>query len=130
MNKKEFAKAVLNENIQVFIVHVALFTSKIIIYAAWEAQISLLLAEKVNISAKYADFVNGFLKESVKVLPERTGINEHTIELEKGKQPSYRPIYSLGAVEFETFKTYIKTNLVNSFIRPLKSPAGATILFV
>ena len=56
-------------------------------------------------------------------------MNKHAIELEEGKQPPFGPIYSLGPVELETLKTYIKTNLANSFIRPSKSPAGAPILF-
>ena len=32
-------------------------------------------------------------------------------------------------MEFEIFKTYIKTNLANNFIRPLKSLAGAPKIF-
>ena len=56
-------------------------------------------------------------------------MNEHVIELEEGKQPPFRPVYSLGPVELETLKTYIKTNLASGFIRPSKSPAGASILF-
>ena len=40
----------------------------------------------------------------------------HAIELEKGKQPSFGLIYSLRPVELEILKTYIKTNLANSFI--------------
>ena len=51
------------------------------------------------------------------------------IGLEPGKQPPYGPIYSLGAVELGTLKTYIETNLANVFICPSKSPAGAPILF-
>ena len=38
-------------------------------------------------------------------------------------------IYSLGLVELKILKTYIKINLINSFIRPSKSPAKASILF-
>ena len=64
------------------------------------------------------------------MLPEHTGINKHAIKLEDGKQPSYGPIYSLNLVELKTLKTYIKTNLANSFIQPLKSPISAPILFV
>ena len=56
-------------------------------------------------------------------------MNEHAIKLEEGKQPLFGPIYSLGLVELETLKTYIKTNLANSFIRPSKSLARAPILF-
>ena len=49
-------------------------------------------------------------------LPENTGINEHAIELQDGKQPLYGPIYSLGPVELETLKTYIQTHLKTEFI--------------
>ena len=50
------------------------------------------------------------------MLPEQTKINKHSIELEDGKQLPYGPIYSLGPVELEILKTYIKTNMVNCFI--------------
>ena len=56
-------------------------------------------------------------------------MKEHAIKLEKGKQSPFRLIYSLGLVELETLKNYIKTILANSFIQPFKSPAGASILF-
>ena len=49
---------------------------------------------------------------------------------EKGKEPSYGPIYSLGLIELKTLKTYINTNLANSFIYPSKSPTSAFILFI
>ena len=32
-------------------------------------------------------------------------------------------------MELEILKTYIENNLANGFIRPSKSPAGASILF-
>ena len=56
-------------------------------------------------------------------------MNEHTIELDEGKQLPFRPIYCLGPVELETLKTYIEINLANGFIRPSMSLAGAPILF-
>ena len=56
-------------------------------------------------------------------------MNEYAIKLEKGKQPLFGPIYSLGPVELETLKTYIKINLANNFIRLSKSPARVPILF-
>ncbi len=61
-------------------------------------------------------------------LPENTGINEYAIELIEGKQPPYGPIYALSLMELETLKTYIVTYLKTGFIRPSKSPAGASIL--
>lgn len=104
IDKKEFTKAALDENAEAF--------------------------EEVTVPAEYSDFADVFSKKSAAVLPERTDLNEHAIELREGKQPPYGPIYSLGPVELETLKTYIETNLANGFIRPSKSPAGAPILFV
>lgn len=49
--------------------------------------------------------------------------------MEESKQPLYGPIYSLGLVELDTLKTYIKTNLTNDFMRFLKCSAGTLILF-
>ena len=69
------------------------------------------------------------MAENAVELPENTRMNEHVIELEEGKQPPFRLIYSLGPVELEMLKTYIETNLANGFIRPSKSLAKAHILF-
>ena len=100
------------------------------IHPAREAQIASLVAEEVQISSKYSDFSDVFSEEKTLVLSVATNLNQHAIKLQKGQQPPYRPIYSLGPVELKTLKTYIETNLANGFIRPLKSPAGAPILFV
>ena len=50
------------------------------------------------------------------VLLKHTELNEHVINVEDGKQLSYRLIYSLGLVELETLKTYIETHLKTGFI--------------
>ena len=99
-------------------------------HSAHKAQSTLLIAEEFTVQAKYSDFTDVFLKESAEMLPKNTGINKHAIELERGKQPIYEPIYSLGPVELKTFKTYIKTNLANDFIRFFKSPTVALIFFI
>ena len=130
IGKKKFAKTALDENVEAFIVYMAFFTLKILIYPAQKAQITLLIAKKVTVPAKYINFANIFSKKLAKILLERTGINEHAIELVDNKQPPYRPIYSLGPVELKTLKIYIKTNLANGFIQPSKSPAGAPIIFI
>lgn len=90
-----------------------------------------MIADKVfvTILAKYLDFVDVFSKKFATVLLEYTKINIYAIDLEEGKQPLYRPIYSLELVGLETLKTYIKINLANSFIYPSKSPIGIPILF-
>ena len=79
--------------------------------------------------AEYSDYSNIFSAKYVAELLEYTGINDHAIELEENKQPLFSPIYSLDSVELETLKTYIETNLANSFIHPFKSSAGAPIFF-
>ena len=96
-----------------------------------KGQVRALLFDKapIEVPGEYSDYSDVFSAENIAELPENTGMNEHAIELEEGKQPLFGPIYSLGLVELETLKTYIKTNLANGFIRPSKSPAGAHILF-
>ena len=101
------------------------------VYSKRQAQVGALLFDKTlnKVPAEYSDYSNIFLAENAVELPENTGMNKHAIQLEKGKQRSLDPIYSLGPVKLETLKTYIKTNLANGFIRPSKFPAGESILF-
>ena len=86
------------------------------IYLNRAAQLVFLLTKEVRILDKYSDFADVFSEAKTLVLPERTKPNEHAIDLEDSKQPPYRPIYSLGPVEFETLKTYIETHLKTGFI--------------
>ena len=121
----------MDENVEAFVVHVtSLSLNSMSIHPAKEAQIASLIAEEVTILTDYSDFLDIFSEERALVLPEITDLNQHAIELQKGQQPPYGPIYSLGPVKLETLKTYIETNLANGFTRPSKSPAGAPILFV
>ena len=47
-----------------------------------------------------------------------------------GKKPSYGPIYIIELVKLEIKKIYIKTNIANSFIPPLKFLIDAFIFFI
>ena len=89
-----------------------------------------LLIKKVSVLKEYADFSDVLSKKSLVVFFKSSDMNKHAIDLELSKQPPYRPIYSLGPVVLETFKTYNKTNLVNGFIQLSKSPIRALIFFV
>ena len=104
---------------------------KMPVHSEKKAQVGALLFDKAStkVPAEYSDYSNVFLAKNVAELPGNTGMNEHAIELEEGKQPLFGPIYSLGPVEFETLKTYIETNLTNGFIRPSKFLVEAPILF-
>ena len=129
IEKKEFAKAALDENSETFVIYVASLSLVPGIHPDRETQIALLPTKGVKISDKYSDFTDVFSEDKTLVLTERTEFNELAIDLEDGKQPPYRPIYSLGLVELESLKTYIKTHLKTGFIRPSKSLAGTPILF-
>ena len=72
------------------------------IYPNRAVQIAFLLTKEVKIPDEYSDFTDVFSEEKALVLPECTKLNEHAINLEDGKQPPYRSIYSLGPVELET----------------------------
>ena len=138
VGKEEFAAAAFDPESETFVVHVASLSSDALpssssldVHPFRKSQISGLIAEKAptKVLAEYSDFADVFSPDLASKLPKHTGINNHAIELVKGQQPPYRPIYSLGPVELETLKAYIETNLANGFIRPSKSPAGAPILF-
>ena len=111
-------------------IYISSLRPRITIHLATKAKMASLLAKKVDVLAKYLDFANVFLEEFANMLLEQTKVNKHAIELKEGKQLSYGPIYSLGPVELETFKTHIKTNLASGFIKASKSLVGAQILFV
>ena len=122
----------LDKNLEVFITHVSSLSLelKTIIDSGKKAWIVLLLVEKVTISAKYLDFADIFSKKWAKVLLKQTKANKHIIMLEKSKQLYYGPIYSLRLKELKILKTYIKTNLINSFIRASELPTYTLILFI
>ena len=123
---------VLDVNSETFVIRVAIWErEEMLVHFQKQAQVGALLFDKASteVPAEYSDYSDVFSAENAAELPENTGMNEHAIELEEGKQPPFGPIYSLGPVELETLKTYIKTNLANGFIRPFKSPAGAPIFF-
>lgn len=96
-----------------------------------KVQIAALIADKARITvpAEYLDFADVFYKKFAAVRLKHTEINTDAIDLEEGKQLSYKFIYNLRPMELKILKTYIETNLVNGFIRFSKSPAGTPILF-
>ena len=122
----------MDVNSETFVMHVAIREQeKMPVHSKRQAQVGALLFDEASteILAEYSNYSDVFSVENAAELPENTGINEHAIKLEKSKQQLFGPIYSLGLVELETLKTYIKIDLANGFIRPSKSSAGAPILF-
>ena len=132
VDPKEFVIAALDADSETFVVHVAIREQEeMSVHVERQAQVGALLFDEAltEVLAEYSDYSDVFLAENAAELLENIGINEHVIELEEAKQPPFGPIYSLGPVELEKLKIYIKTNLANDFIRPFKSTAGAPIFF-
>ena len=140
LDMKEFADTTLDPEHETYIVHIASLSSTPVmslrstpldLHPFRKPQISSLIAEEAStkVPAKYSNFADVFSPDLAFELPKHTGINNHIIELVNGQQPPYGSIYSLGPVELGTLKAYIETNLANGFIKALKSPAVAPILF-
>lgn len=98
----------------------------------YKIQLLLLLTNKTVIimPPKYFDFIDiVFLKFAIELF-KHISINDYAIDLVKDLQLFCKPIFSLGSVELEILKIFIKTNLANIFICPSKSFTSAFILFV
>ncbi len=133
IGKKEFAVAALDPEHKAFIVHIAALSvdSGDEVHPSRKAQIAHLKADEAStkVLSEYADFADVFSPKLVIEFPEHAGINDHAIELVDDWQPPYGPIYSLGPVELEILKVYFENNLARGFIKPSKSPTGASIFF-
>ena len=121
IDKKEFAKATLDEESETFVVHVAALEAPLTgmaIHPLQTAQISTLIQDEAptKVATKYVDYADVFSFNLAMELLKNIGINEHAIKLHNGKQALYGPIYSLGPVELETLKTYIETYFKTGFI--------------
>ena len=66
----------------------------------------------IAILAKYSNYKNVFSVKNIAKLLKYNKINNYAINLKKGKQLFFGPIYSLELVKLETLKTYIKINLI------------------
>jgi len=68
------------------------------------------------------------LKPRETLPPERN--TAHTIPLEAGHKPPFRPIYRLSPVELAEVENQVTELLKNGLIEPSSSPYGAPVLFV
>ena len=69
------------------------------------------------------------VKNTEALILYRPGVNL-AIELQKGKQPLYGPLYPFSLTELEVLRQWLEEQLQKGFIQVSKSPAGAPILFV
>ena len=68
INKKNFARVVLKENVEVFVVYIPSFTLKMIIHLVQKAQITLLFIEGVIVLTEIFEFDDVFSIKLAKVL--------------------------------------------------------------
>lgn len=101
-------------------------------HLSYKAQLALLIVNKASIAilSEYFDYTDMFSPEFNTKLVKYTGINDYPIDLVKGQQLLYKPIYSLKLVKLEILKIYIEINLANGFIQPFKSSIGTLIFFI
>ena len=125
-----FAIAAFDLEHKVFMVHIAALSVNLgnEVHLLKKVQIAHLKADKafIKVFSKYTKFIDIFLLKLVVKLPKYIKINNHAIELVDDWQLSYSLIYSLGLVELEKLKIYIKNNLSNGFIKLFKSLAGTS----
>lgn len=74
-------------NQEAFVIYVATLSSEMAIYSARQAQIASLKVRDalVTVPAEYLDFANIFSEKLAVVLLGHIEINNHAINLEKGK---------------------------------------------
>ena len=86
IDKNEFAKAVLDEESETFVVHIAALEAPLVgmaIHLSREAQILALIQDEAptEVSSEYANYADVFSFDLAMELPKNTSINKHAIEL-------------------------------------------------
>ena len=70
---------------------------------------------RAKISRDYQEFYAMFKEEAYEKLPEHQDW-DHKIPIEKGKKPTYGPIYALSETELKALREYLDKNLKKGFI--------------
>ena len=78
---------------------------------------------------EYHDFADVFSKSKASVLADHCPY-DLKITLEDGVSPPLGPIYLLLQEELLALCKFIDENTATGFIRPLRSPYGAPVLFI
>ena len=86
-------------------------------------------AAQDTIPLEYEEFQHLFNQSEQAELPIH-GPHDHTIPLEKGKNPACKKIYLMSKKESHTLQEYINEQLKKGIIRASKSPAGYRVLFI
>lgn len=108
MGKKVFTTVALHLEDEAFIVHIVFLAIFDInkVYPSHKLPIAILKVNKAltTITTEYSNFVDVFSPKVTGKLPKYTKMNNYTINLVNGQEPSYGLIFSLGSIEFEIIK--------------------------
>ena len=92
-------------------------------------QINVEVEPLKDVPWQYRDYQSVFNSQySDKLLPHQSF--DHAIDIVEGQEPPWGPIYALLEKELEVLRTYLDEMLHSDKICPIKSSAGAPILFV
>jgi len=97
--------------------------------AVYMLRVCLTGAKEHLLPPELADFEDVIAGEDLSTRPLPEGVS-HAIDLEPGKRPPFRPLYSLSVKELAELRKYLEEALKNGWIRRSTSEAGAPILFV
>lgn len=75
INRKKFVRAALDLDKEAFVVHMAYLEAKIWIHLAQEAQVGLLLTEKITVPDDYLNYTDIFSKKLAAKLSKCSDIN-------------------------------------------------------
>jgi hypothetical protein len=105
------------------------------IFAVTIANINKALATKTytnpktKVPVEYYNLLHVFSRAEANKLPTRRLYN-HQIKLEPGKQPGYRPLYSMSLNKLKVLKKYLDKNLSKGFICASSLLVASPVIFV
>ena len=95
----------------------------------WGGQINVEVEPHKDVPWQYRDYHSVFDGQYSDELPPHRSF-DHAIDMVMEKEPPWGPIYALSEKELEVLRTYLDDMLHSGKIRPSKSLALASILFV
>src|SRR3569833_2145262 len=94
-----------------------------------ELKLDMDLPADVRLKALLEEFADVFPPELPSGLPPARGVG-HSIPIEPGAPPPFRPMFRLSPVELQEVKAKLADLLEKGLVEPSSSPYGAPILFV
>ena len=127
LNAKLLTHAVEN-SCKLFMVQVNKLDDELEGDLSWTSEVAEL-KEPPSVLQKLLEEYAVFPEDLPDRLPPDRGVG-HTIPLQPGQKPPFRPLYRLSPLEHQEVQTQVKMLLEKGWIEPSVSPFGSPILFV